>query len=174
MKLRVLTLPFDAELGRFDDEPVQRLLADKDLIAARDHFFAHQGRPYLALVLTYCGNGAPPAAGGAKKAKRRESWRDLLDPAELPLFNTLREWRTQKAKDDGIPPYVICNNRQLAEVVRVRPQHLAKLGEIEGFGAAKLKRYGAEMLRFLRRPVPAVASARADGTAEEKKSDGGG
>ncbi len=35
LKLRVLTLPFDAELGRFDDEPVQRLLADKELIAAR-------------------------------------------------------------------------------------------------------------------------------------------
>ncbi len=33
MKLRVLTLPSDAELGRFDDESVQRLLADKELIA---------------------------------------------------------------------------------------------------------------------------------------------
>ena len=38
-----------------------------------------------------------------------------------PLFNTLRDWRSEPAEADGFPPYVICNNRQLAGVLRLRP-----------------------------------------------------
>lgn len=56
---------------------------------------------------------------------------------------------SERAKADGIPPYVICNNRQLAEVVRVRPDTLTALGAIEGFGEAKLKRYGKALLALV-------------------------
>ena len=44
---------------------------------------------------------------------------------------------------------MISNNRQLAEVVKVRPASLAALGAIEGFGEAKLKKYGKELLALI-------------------------
>jgi superfamily II DNA helicase RecQ len=44
---------------------------------------------------------------------------------------------------------VICTNVQLAQVVRSRPRSLNKLGEIEGFGSAKLRKYGSEILAHL-------------------------
>ena len=152
MKLRVMTLAFDPELGRFDDEPLQQFLADKELLSLRNHFFDHQGLPYLALVLAYRSVIAPakPENSTDKKASR-DAWRDLLEPADWPLFNTLREWRGQKAKDEGIPPYVICTNRQLAQIVCARPRTLSKLGEIEGFGSAKLKKFGTEIISQLPR-----------------------
>ncbi len=150
MKLRIMTLPFDPELGRFDDEPVQRFLADKELIGLRDHFFDHLGQPHLALVLVYRSVVvAAKSEKAAGKKARREDWRDLLEKSDWPLFNTLREWRGQKAKDEGIPPYVICTNLQLAQIVRIRPRTVSKLGEIEGFGSAKLKKYGEELISYL-------------------------
>ena len=56
---------------------------------------------------------------------------------------------TERAKQTGIPAYVICNNRQLAEVVNARPTTLAALGSIEGFGEAKLKKYGKDLLALI-------------------------
>jgi len=49
------------------------------------------------------------------------AWRDLLAASEWPLSNRLRDWWGQRAKAEGLPPSVICNNRQLAEVVKRRP-----------------------------------------------------
>ncbi len=150
VKARILTLPFDARIGCFDDQGMRHFLADKELVELRDHFFLHQGIPYLTIVLTYRSDGGTvEPAPAAKKDRRRESWRKLLEPGDMPLFNSLREWRSEKAKSDGVPPYVICTNLQLAEVVRARPRSLNKLGEIDGFGAAKLRKYGTEMLAHL-------------------------
>ncbi len=150
MKARIVTLPFNAQLGCFDDTVLREFLADKELVDLQDHFFVHGGHPYLTVVLTYHANGEVPSSSAKSGPRRRDSWRELLEPGDLPLFNTLREWRSQKAKDEGIPPYVICTNRQLAEVVRARPQSLNKLGEIEGFGSAKLSTYGAGLVALLR------------------------
>lgn len=150
--MRIVTLPFDPELSSFDDEPVRGFLADKELLEMRDHFFVYQGKPHLAVVLIYRPETiATPKPGGKDEASdRRDSWRDLLERGDWPLFNTLREWRGQRAKEEGFPPYVICTNKQLAELVHARPQTLSKLGEIEGFGKAKLKKYGKEILSYLK------------------------
>jgi superfamily II DNA helicase RecQ len=156
MLVRVFTLGFDPATERFDDELVRGFLSDKEVASISDHFFVRDGTPYLALVVCY----RPSASGPRKEDKgsdtgssrgRDESWRDALDKADWPLFNRAREWRSERAKAGGIPPYVICNNRQLAEVIRRRPTKLAELAEVDGFGDAKLKKYGAELLAIVAR-----------------------
>lgn len=152
MLVRVFTLGFDPVTERFDDTPVRDFISDKQVDAIADHFFLQDGRPYLALVVRYR-IAAPvdptPARPSAETTARDQSWRDRLKPQEWPLFNRLREWRGERAKAEGIPPYVICNNRQLAEIVSTRPQTLAALAEADGFGEAKLKKYGAELLAII-------------------------
>lgn len=78
-----------------------------------DHLLVHDVAPYLTP------GGLLPA--GAAPRRRDESWCDLLDKADWPLFNRLREWRGERSRAEGISPYVICNNRQLTELVRRRP-----------------------------------------------------
>ncbi|AHF05546.1 hypothetical protein MARPU_11015 [Marichromatium purpuratum 984] len=154
MQVRVFTLGFDPVNGRFDDSPVRDFLTDKEVDAISDHFFIHAGRPYLTLVVRY--RLAAPAASTQTSAKssrsaagRDAAWRDLLRQEDWPLFNRLREWRGERAKAEGIPPYVICNNRQLAEIVQRKPGTLNALAEAEGFGEAKLKKYGRELLAII-------------------------
>ena len=156
MLVRVFTLGLDPATERFDDAPVRDFLAGQDVVSINDHFFIHDGRPHLALVVCYrpsapapqpTGNGASSTSAG----KRDESWRDALAQADWPLFNRLRDWRGERSRAEGIPPYVICNNRQLAEVVQRRPTKLAELAEVDGFGDAKLKKYGAELLAMIAR-----------------------
>jgi ATP-dependent DNA helicase RecQ len=156
MLVRVFTLGFDPATERFEDAPVRDFIADKDVVSIRDHFFVRDGMPYLALVVCYRPITAAPQIAdkgqnsGAPR-RRDESWRDALEKADWPLFNRLREWRDERSKAEGIPPYVICNNRQLVEVIRRRPGKLAELAEVDGFGDAKLKKYGADLLGIIDR-----------------------
>lgn len=156
MLLRVFTLSFDPLSERFDDSGVRDFLADKEVDAISDHFFERDGQPYLALVIRYrlatVGQSvqAAPKTTTAKPARARdESWRELLDKADWPLFNRIREWRGERSRAEGIPPYVVCNNRELASLVKRRPTTLAQIAELDGFGDAKLKKYGKDLLAFI-------------------------
>jgi len=169
MLIRLFTLGFDPVTERFNDESVRDFLADKAVEAVRDHFFVQDGRAYLTLVVCYrlAGPAGPagPAvsaaagAGDARQRQREEAWRALVEQANWPLFNTLRDWRGERARAAGIPSYVICNNRQLADVVNKRPATLAELGQIDGFGDAKLKNYGREILEIIARAGAAPPEA---------------
>jgi ATP-dependent DNA helicase RecQ len=45
-----------------------------------------------------------------------------------------------------VPPYVLATNKQLAEIVKSRPQSMAELMMIEGIGKAKAEKYGPDIL----------------------------
>ncbi|PZN72044.1 MAG: HRDC domain protein [Candidatus Methylumidiphilus alinenensis] len=156
MFCRIITLRFNPVLDGFDDQPLRELLAHWEVISINDHFFEQQGIAYLSLVICYRPAPLSPPSPNpmhGEKATKDESWRELLTPDEWPLFNSLRDWRSGRSKDEGVPPYVICNNRQLAEIVKARPQSLAALRIIDGFGDAKIKKYGRAMLAVLGVPV---------------------
>jgi superfamily II DNA helicase RecQ len=64
----------------------------------------------------------------------------------MGLFNILRDWRSQRCKKDGVPPYIVFTNLQLAMIVKKRPQSTSELTQIEGIGKGKAQKYGEEVL----------------------------
>ncbi|HEY0955088.1 MAG TPA: DNA helicase RecQ [Roseateles sp.] len=74
-----------------------------------------------------------------------------LDADAQERFEALKAWRSEVAKEHGLPAYVIFQNTTLAEMARVLPADLAELGDISGVGAKKLEAYGREILRVLGR-----------------------
>ena len=74
-----------------------------------------------------------------------------LDAEGLERFEALKAWRSEVAKEHGLPAYVIFQNTTLAEMARAVPADLDELGEISGVGAKKLEAYGREILRVLGR-----------------------
>jgi len=108
MQARVITLRFSSMLEGFDDAPLRDFIKDKEVHALRDHFFVRNDVPYLAVMVSYSlaplSQPSPGAAAGKPLAgKGDESWRHLIDEAEVPLFNTLRDWRSARCKRDGVP-----------------------------------------------------------------------
>ena len=152
MRIRVFTLRYDELLGGFDESAFQAFIADKEVIQVTDHFFVREERPHLVLVVRF---GLSPMSvssqqqGNRKQNKRDESWKKLLEPDDYPLFNKFREWRIERSKKEGVARYVVCNNEQLALVARNKPKTLEQLIEIRGFGKAKVKKYGEEILSIL-------------------------
>ena len=116
MQVKIFTMPFNSQLGVFDDEEFNSFIKDKELVSANDYLFQRDEIPYLTLVVKYkqLASVVMSASNGTKpqeKTKNNEEWRKLLDDESMPLFNTLRQWRSEKSKKDGVPPYVILNNR---------------------------------------------------------------
>ncbi|MBM3525262.1 MAG: hypothetical protein FJX57_20130, partial [Alphaproteobacteria bacterium] len=55
-----------------------------------------------------------------------------------------------RARDQGVPPYVVFHDRTLIEIATRRPGTLDELATITGVGQAKLARYGEPVLAVLR------------------------
>jgi ATP-dependent DNA helicase RecQ len=89
-----------------------------------------------------------------EKATRRgrKSSREAMavSPADRPLFEALRAWRSNEAKGQHVPPYVIFNDRTLTEIAAVKPGSRAALAEVNGVGEGKLARYGEAVLAVVR------------------------
>jgi ATP-dependent DNA helicase RecQ len=85
-----------------------------------------------------------------KKAKSASRKIDAaLDSSEHPLWDRLRAWRAETAKQHGVPAYVILHDATLLALVKERPQSLAAMRNVSGIGARKLENYGAALLQIL-------------------------
>jgi ATP-dependent DNA helicase RecQ len=69
---------------------------------------------------------------------------------ESALFELLRAWRREKAREEGVPAYVIFHDRVLYALARARPKTLPALARIPGVGTAKLQAHGSEVLSIIR------------------------
>ena len=95
--------------------------------------------------------------------------RDHIDPE---LREYLKEWRRNKAKQQGMPAYVVMHDTSLDEICRVRPRSLAELLNVTGFGDRKAELYGRQIIEALAqfrrgarvRPVPEKMSRAAEET----------
>jgi superfamily II DNA helicase RecQ len=72
-----------------------------------------------------------------------------LDAAGEKVFEALRAWRLERARKDGLSPYIVAYDRSLRQVARERPASLEDLQGIQGFGPAKAIKYGPELLEVL-------------------------
>jgi ATP-dependent DNA helicase RecQ len=123
----VLCLTFDSVRGGFDDSELREFLKDKEVLSISDHFFVKNETPYLAVSIKYYPYRAEADANAPTSGKRDESWKEELTEADLSRFNLLREWRAQKSREEGVPPYILFTNKQLAQIVKDRPDSLAGL-----------------------------------------------
>ncbi len=70
-------------------------------------------------------------------------------PEQESLFQALRVLRTEIAREQGVPPYVVFHDRTLREMVARHPRSLDELGQVSGVGETKLERYGERFLAVL-------------------------
>jgi DNA helicase II / ATP-dependent DNA helicase PcrA len=66
-----------------------------------------------------------------------------------PTAERLRAWRLERAREDGVPPYVVFHDKVLHAIADAQPASLGELAQIDGVGPAKLERYGAAVLSLL-------------------------
>jgi len=66
------------------------------------------------------------------------------------VFAALRSWRSQVAREEKVPAYVIFSDATLQAISEELPSDEAEMLSISGVGPSKLERYGAQVLEVIR------------------------
>jgi len=70
-------------------------------------------------------------------------------PADEGLFERLRAWRLERAREDEVPAYVVLHDATLRELASAKPANERDLAAVKGFGPSKLERYGDDVLAVI-------------------------
>jgi ATP-dependent DNA helicase RecQ len=70
------------------------------------------------------------------------------------LREALKNWRLNKARELGVPPYTIFWDRTLDELCTMRPKTSEALGQVWGLGEQKRRVFGAEILDVIAASSP--------------------
>jgi len=129
-------------------------------------------RPSRFLDGLHTASARPTAAPGAARASRRERSgpitcrvcgasltaavdRKLSRCASCPadrdeaLFEALRSWRAERAKELGQPAFCVFTDATLVAIAEQRPETVPALVAIPGIGQSKLDRYGDAVLSLV-------------------------
>ena len=75
--------------------------------------------------------------------------RQLVSEEDAPLLSALKAKRRAYAETQGVPAYIIFNDKTLIEMAQSRPKDLDAFARISGVGAKKLENYGAGFLEVI-------------------------
>ena len=103
-----------------------------------------------------------------RRAKVGPKVRTLVAEEDAGLLAALKAKRRTLAEAQGVPAYVIFNDRTLIEMAERRPATLDAMADISGVGAKKLDRFGRIFLEVIagKAEAPHPARAKLAGSAE--------
>ena len=87
---------------------------------------------------------------GKSATVRRKAAAEGLTAADASLLERLRTWRSEQARTQSVPAYVIFHDATLSAIASAHPRDIEDLSTIHGIGAKKLERYGPELMALLR------------------------
>jgi DNA helicase-2/ATP-dependent DNA helicase PcrA len=104
------------------------------------------------------GDGVPASRGGPSSVQRRGGPRgpgarrhEIVAADDDVGFQALRAWRTEVARRQNVPPYVVMSDAHLRGIAARRPATVDELASCPGIGPVKLDRYGDDILTVLGR-----------------------
>jgi DNA helicase-2/ATP-dependent DNA helicase PcrA len=130
--------PFLSEL---DHDATADELAASDAVADEA-----AGAVVAGSVVSATGRDRTRAAGARGKAPVPAA----SGPEAARAEAALREWRRERSRADGVPAYVVINDRHLLGIAERRPTDTRALAACPGIGPAKLAAYGDELLAVVR------------------------
>ena len=94
---------------------------------------------------------ASAKAAKAKRGAKGKVGKDGKPEAELTaadeaLYDALKAWRIDTAREENVPAFVILHDSVLREIARSRPKDKDALSRISGIGESKLARFGDGIL----------------------------
>ena len=87
------------------------------------------------------------AAGGGAGARAPANGSN--PDVDAGLFERLRAWRGEKAREQKVPAYVVLHNSHLEEISATKPRTIQELGSIKGVGLRRAARYGEDLLALV-------------------------
>jgi ATP-dependent DNA helicase RecQ len=96
------------------------------------------------LIVTARSYGAGETTGSVSTEPEED-----LDVDEV-LFQTLRAWRLEKAREQELAPFIIFHDSHLRAIAARKPRTPEALLRVKGVGPKRLERYGSAVINLVR------------------------
>ena len=92
--------------------------------------------------------GAKPARTSRSERIQKHGAHSAIDlpPAQLRLFDRLKEMRRELARDRKIPAYMILHDSVLLAITEAQPLAIESLARVAGMGKRKLLDFGDDII----------------------------
>lgn len=166
MKCKLFKIHLDEESRDFEEAKLNNFLEN---VSVNQVFASVVNNEFWSVLVFYEEGSAPDRkiSQSESMVERQESFSPekinepkenvsepiILNSEEEAIYNTLRQWRSERANQDGLPPYMIAHNDSLMQMARMSVTSKDELLQIKGFGEKKAEKYGDEILEILRGEV---------------------
>ncbi len=140
MPVKIITVPFDPDREIFEEEDLNEFLANKRIKQMSSQFFVMDGSPYWSVFVNY-----EPILNESIDEKAVK-----LDDKSKILFKKLRQWRKERADEEGVPSFIVASNRMLSALAAKKPTTMEALRAIPGIGEKKTEKYGMQLLAIVK------------------------
>lgn len=84
-----------------------------------------------------------------RKTKALKLEEEYIDVKHPNLAKQLKKWRSNYAKEEGLPAYIILTQKSLLAIANLLPRNNKELLKIPGIGHAKMSKYGSEIIQVI-------------------------
>lgn len=146
MKVKVLKIRLSDKFIEQDQTVLDPFLRDNNVIKFESAFVKDE-EGYWSVILYY--EEQKMSVNDTKTPKYSAENDEDLNPDEIKILDSLKLWRTEKAKDQNLPVYFIATNKELLSIAKYKPIKKEELRDIKGFGKHKIENYGEEIIEIL-------------------------
>lgn len=143
MNIKVFNIRLEKEFFQSDQDRMNQFLDSVEVKLASTNFVTTGTKDFWSATVLYI-----PKVRKQNKPEAKLTEGHLL-PNEQTAFNALRLWRNDLAKQLDWSSFRICHNSHLVAIAKSNPQNTSDLENIQGFGKAKIEKYGEEILSVL-------------------------
>lgn len=140
MNVQVFSVRVDAPHLAHDQQQLNDFIASVELVQSDTHFIESDAS-YWSVLLHY-----------KEKinlvSQEKASLTDLTQD-QIEKYQQLKKWRNEKAKTNGVKPFVVCHNSHLIQIAVQHPQALSDFQWIKGFGEKRTQQYADEIIQLL-------------------------
>lgn len=122
---------------------LNKLLGSKKIIDVEKQFIADGKASFYSVAVRYIENSKPD-----EPKRSKVDYKEVLSPEVFQVYALLRDARSEIATTDGVPPYAVFNNAELAEIAELPELTLAAISKVKGVGKNKLEKYAKKMLEI--------------------------
>lgn len=81
---------------------------------------------------------------------KRQRTSDILNSKGFELFDRLRKLRLELARNESVPPYIVCSDKTLTDMCVKQPFTKDEMLNINGIGENKYNKYGNEFINAVK------------------------
>lgn len=143
MKVKVLKIRIDDRFQITDEAIVNDYLSRFEIVNMNAKLVADE-ITYWSVLIYY--NDKKNIANSSKTTVTSES--ELSDEEKI-IYNKLKDWRADKAREAQLPAYIIFHNTHLMSIARHKPCTLDDLENVNGIEKRKVEKFGIEIIEVL-------------------------